>query len=177
MMEITTAHTAEIDPAVLAAARRLCDDAFDGEFSDDDWDHALGGVHALVWEDGELVGHGSVVQRRLLAGGRALRTGYVEAVAVRADRRGRGHGAAVMTALEGVLRRAYEVGALGAAEDAVDFYAARGWVPWRGPTSVLGPDGPVRTADDDGGLFVLPVTAAPDLDGPIACDWRGGDVW
>jgi hypothetical protein len=39
--------------------------------SDHDWDHALGGVHALVWEDGELIGHASVIQRRLLHGGHA----------------------------------------------------------------------------------------------------------
>ncbi|WP_433264140.1 GNAT family N-acetyltransferase [Actinosynnema sp. CS-041913] len=174
---ITTAHTSGVDPAVLAAARKLCDDAFDGDFADEDWEHALGGVHALVWEGDELIGHGSVVQRRLLHGGRALRAGYIEAVAVRADRRGRGHGASVMAALEGVVRGAYEVGALSASEDALDFYAARGWRPWRGPSSVLAPGGPERTEDDDGGVFVLPVTASLDLDGPLACDWRDGDVW
>ncbi|MBB5955492.1 aminoglycoside 2'-N-acetyltransferase I [Saccharothrix tamanrassetensis] len=174
---ISTAHTSEVDSALLAAARKLCDDAFDGDFSDDDWEHALGGVHAFVWEGDELAGHGSVVQRRLLHGGRALRAGYVEAVAVRADRRKRGHGAAVMTALEGVVRGAYELGALASAEDALDFYGARGWQLWRGPTSVLGPEGPTRTEDDDGGIFVLPVTASLDLTGPLACDWRDGDVW
>ena len=36
-------------------------------------------MHALASEGDRLVGHGSVVQRRLLHGGRALRTGYVEA--------------------------------------------------------------------------------------------------
>ncbi|RKT57082.1 GNAT family N-acetyltransferase [Saccharothrix australiensis] len=174
---IITAHTSDVEPAVLAEARELCDAAFDGEFSDEDWEHALGGVHALVWDGDELVGHGSVVQRRLVHGGRAWRTGYVEAVAVREDRRKRGHGAAVMTALEDVVRGAYELGALGAAEDAVDFYAARGWRRWLGPTSVLAPGGPERTEEDDGGVFVLPVTADVDLSGPLACDWRGGDVW
>jgi aminoglycoside 2'-N-acetyltransferase I len=43
--------------------------------SDHDCEHALGGVHALVWEGNELVGHASVVQRRLIRGRRALRTG------------------------------------------------------------------------------------------------------
>src|SRR5215472_5061569 len=51
--------------------------AFDG-VSDDTFDNVLGGVHALVFEDGELIGHASVVQRRLLHGGRALRTGYID---------------------------------------------------------------------------------------------------
>ena len=48
--------------------------------TDQDWEHALGGVHAVAWLDGEVVGHASVVQRRLLHDGRALRTGYVEGV-------------------------------------------------------------------------------------------------
>ena len=34
-----------------------------GDISDADWEHGLGGLHAMVWEGAELVGHGSVVQR------------------------------------------------------------------------------------------------------------------
>src|SRR3954468_22110164 len=88
------------------------------EMTDDSWEHALGGVHALVWEGNGLAGHASVVQRRLLHRGRALRTGYVEGVAVRSDRRGRGYGAAMMDALERVVRRAYDLGALGGTDEA-----------------------------------------------------------
>ena len=57
---------------------------FEGEFTEQDWEHALGGIHALVWDGDALVGHAAVVQRRLLHGGRALRAGYVEGVGVRA---------------------------------------------------------------------------------------------
>lgn len=42
----------------------------------------------MAWEGDALVGHASVIQRRLSIRGRALRTGYVEGVGVRADRRG-----------------------------------------------------------------------------------------
>jgi len=110
MAEIHTAHTADLDAATLSAARALLYDVFD-DMTDHDWEHALGGVHALVWEGAELIGHASVIQRRLLNGGRALRTGYVEGAGVRADRRGRGYGAAMMDALERVVRGAYELGA------------------------------------------------------------------
>src|SRR5687768_1301245 len=99
MAEVRIAHTAHVDAASRRAARALLDDVFE-DMTDHDWEHALGGIHALVWEEGELIGHASLIQRRLLHGGRALRTGYVEAVAVRADRRRRGHGAAMMEALE-----------------------------------------------------------------------------
>src|SRR5947209_12894644 len=85
-----------------------------GQFTDADWDHALGGMHVLVHDGGELVAHGSVVQRHFVHAGRSWRVGYVEAVGVAARVRRRGHGAAVMGALEEVIRRAYDFGALSA---------------------------------------------------------------
>ncbi|MFG2890676.1 GNAT family N-acetyltransferase [Streptomyces sp. NPDC048248] len=176
MTEVRIAHTADLDAAGLDAARALLYDVFD-DMTAEDWDHALGGVHALIHEGGELIGHASVVQRRLLHGGRALRCGYVEGVGVRADRRGRGHGAALMAALERVVRGAYELGALGASDEAADFYAARGWQVWRGPSWAFTPDGIRRTADEDGSLYVLPGAVPLDLDGDLICDWRDGDVW
>lgn len=177
MIEVATAHTAELDAATLAAARALCDNVFGEELTDDDWEHGLGGIHALAREGGELVGHGSVVQRRLLHGGRALRAGYLEGVAVRANRRGRGYGAAVVDALEGVVRGAYDLGALSGTDASIPFYEARGWQQWQGPTAVLAPDGLMRTEEDDGGVYVLPGAAPLDLNGQLACDWRDGEVW
>ena len=177
MTEVRTAHTADLDDATLKAAHALLDVVFEGDLSDHDWEHSLGGVHALVWEGSEVVGHASVVQRRLLHGGRALRTGYVEGVGVRADRRRRGYAAAMMEALERVVRGAYELGALGATDQAADFYAARGWERWQGPTSALTPAGIARTEEDDGSVYVLPVGVPLDLEGELTCDWRDGDVW
>ena len=177
MVRLRTSHTAELDTAALAGARALLDDVFAGELTDDDWEHALGGVHVLLSDDGELVGHASVVQRRLLHGGRALRTGYVEGVGVRADRRGRGHGAALMDAIERVVRGAYELGALGTTDEAHDFYVARGWRPWQGELSALTPGGIRRTPEEQGGVLVLPLTAPLDFESELTCDWRDGDVW
>jgi aminoglycoside 2'-N-acetyltransferase I len=177
MTEARLAHTADLDAATLAAARSLLDAVFEGEMTDDDWEHSLGGMHALLWDGDELIGHASVIQRRLLHGGRALRAGYVEGVGVAAGRRGEGHGAALMEPLERVIRAAYDLGGLGSTDEAAGFYAARGWRQWQGPTSALTPDGVVRTAEDDGGVYVLPVAAPLDLSGPLTCDWRGGDVW
>ena len=178
MSEVRVAHTADLDAATLDAARALLFAAFDDDFfTDDDWEHALGGMHALVWEGDELIAHASVVQRRFLHGGRALRTGYVEGVGVRADRRRHGHGAAMMDALERVARGAYDLAALGATDEAAAFYAARGWQLWRGPSSALTPRGIKRTAEEDGGIYVLPLGVPLDLSGELTCDWRDGDVW
>ncbi|MGY1752752.1 GNAT family N-acetyltransferase [Blastococcus sp. SYSU D01042] len=169
--------TAELDTATRSAVRALLDEAFEGGFDEHDWAHALGGVHALVHEGERLVGHGSVVGRRLLHGQHVLRAGYVEAVAVAPDRRRQGVASAVMGALERVVRAEADHGALSASEDGAGLYAARGWLLWRGPTSVLGPDGPRRTPEDDGSVHVLPGRVPLDLDGELTCDWREGDVW
>jgi len=170
-------HTADLDLETSDGARRMVVDAFGGDFTDADWEHALGGMHALIWHHGTIIAHGAVVQRRLLHRGTALRCGYVEAVAVREDCRGQGLGTAVMDALEQVIRGAYPLGALGTSEEGRPMYVARGWVPWRGPTSVLAPDGPTRTPDDDGGIFVLPTGAELDVAAELTCDWRDGDAW
>jgi aminoglycoside 2'-N-acetyltransferase I len=175
--DLRIAHTADLDPAALRAARALLDEVFAAEMTDDDWDHSLGGVHAMVWEGPALIGHASVVQRRLLYRGRALRTGYVEGVAVRADRRRRGHAGAMFDALERVIRGAYDLGALGASDEGALFYRARGWELWRGPAYVLSPAGIERTPGDDGCIHVLELTVPLDTADEIICDWRDGDVW
>ncbi|MFC3985820.1 GNAT family N-acetyltransferase [Streptosporangium jomthongense] len=177
MIDVRTAHTSELDTAILETARRLLVEVFDGDLSDDDWEHALGGVHALAWRGAELVGHASVVQRRMLHGGRALRAGYVEAVGVRADLRRGGYGTALMDALERVVHGAYDLGALSASDEAVPFYRGRGWRQWRGETFALTPDGLERTEEEDEGVHVLPVTVPLTLSGTLTCDWRDGDVW
>ena len=175
--ELRIAHTADLDSADIKAARALLDDVFAGEMTDGDWEHGLGGMHALIWEGPALIGHASVIQRRLLHHGRALRAGYVEAVAVRPDRQRRGHGAVMMAALERVLRGAYDLGALGSTDEGVPFYLARGWQLWRGPTSALTPDGIRRTPDDDGAIYVFELAVPLDLDAELTCGWRDGDVW
>ncbi len=169
-------HTGQASADVLARARALLLDAFAGELADDDWAHCLVGLHALAWQGPDLVAHAALVQRRLLHAGRTWRAGYVEGVAVRADVRRRGLGAAVMAPLEQVGARAYDVVALAATDEGAAFYAARGWLPWRGPTSALTPAGVLRTPDDDDCVFVLP---GPHLDrtATLTCDWREGDLW
>jgi aminoglycoside 2'-N-acetyltransferase I len=177
MNDVRLVHTAHLDAAALRAARELLYGVFGDVFTDDDWDHALGGIHALVWDERQLIGHASVVQRRISYGGRALRAGYVEGVAVRADRRRQGLGLAMIQALNRVIRGAYELGALGSTDEATRLYASLGWQQWRGPTFALTPTGVVRTSDDDGAVYVLRVTLPLDLEGELTCDWRDGDVW
>ena len=84
--------------------------AFDGGFSDDDWEHSLGGMHALVLDAIVLVAHGALVARRFLHHGRSLRCGYVEAVAAGRSRpQGAGLGHRVMDGCSRRCRAAYDL--------------------------------------------------------------------
>ena len=171
-------HTFELGADVLDAARSMLVDVFDGDFDADDWDHALGGMHVLLREDGELVGHGAVVQRRVLHGGRALRCGYVEAIGVRLDRRRRGHGRTIMEAINRIVGGGFDLGALGASDDGAPLYRDFGWEPWSGPTAAFTPDG-IRdtTPDTSGSLMVLRCAAKLDAAEALTCDWRDGELW
>ncbi|WP_310794818.1 GNAT family N-acetyltransferase [Streptomyces sp. TLI_171] len=173
-----TVHTAELDGATRQAARALLFEVFGAEMTEEDWVHCLGGLHVLAWEGPELVGHAAVVQRRLLNGARILRAGYVEGVAVRADRRRLGIGGRLMDEAERIVRAAHDLGALGSSDDGVPFYLARGWRPWTNPTWALGPQGRVRTAEEDGWIYLLGGEAQLDPDGDLTvCEWREGDIW
>jgi aminoglycoside 2'-N-acetyltransferase I len=186
-LQVRLARTDELGPAELAALHELCRAAFEGAgatrdpaglgFTDDDWAHACGGVHAFVTEHGGPVAHGSVVERDIHADGRPLRTGYVEAVATRSDRRGRGLGTGVMRALDEEVLAGFELGALDTSLHG--FYARLGWERWRGPTFVRTDDGLVATTEEDGYVMILRTLSTPtlDLDAPISCEWRPGDVW
>lgn len=177
MTRFETGHTSELSRDTLSAIQRLMATAFEGRFQDTDWDHAIGGMHALVWDGDELISHASVVQRRFLHNGHSLRAGYVEGVATREDRRMRGHAAECMTAIEAIIERAYEVGALAASAGAVGLYVARGWEQWQGETSAFTPAGIERTPGDDRSTYIWRVSAPIDLSGTLICDHREGDLW
>jgi aminoglycoside 2'-N-acetyltransferase I len=179
MTQLRTVPTAELSAAELAVLRRLLFEAFGGRFDEHDWEHTLGGTHVLAAEGGEPVAHGAVVPRVLVTGGRELATGYVEGVATRGDRRGRGLATAVMAEVGRVIERDYELGALGDGSGIPGFYQRLGWETWQGPTWVAAPQGRERTAEEDGSILVLrtPATGELELTASITCDWRPGDVW
>lgn len=167
------AHTAELTGEELGAVRALMDAAFD-DYTDHDWSHGLGGMHALVVDGDDVLAHGSVVMRRLLVDRRSLRCGYVEGVATAPAHRRQGHASTVMVALEG-LAPAYDLLALSSSQAGQAFYRGRGWQDWRGPSSVMTPGGTEATSDEDGSIMVLGDDL--DLEASITCDWREGDVW
>ncbi|MGN6696347.1 MAG: GNAT family N-acetyltransferase [Aquihabitans sp.] len=183
-MKLVVGHTDELAAGILIGVRQLMDAAFDDPdhpdeaFTDEDWEHTVGGTHVLVLDGhGGVVAHAALVDRIIDVGGRPLRTGYVEGVATRSDAEGQGHGTRVMTRIGELIAERHQLGALGTG--AFHFYERLGWERWQGPSFVRVGDELHRTAEDDEGIMVLRVdrSLAPDLTAPISCDDRPGDVW
>ena len=177
-MEVLLFTTPTAPAGLLAEVRSLLDEAFGGEFSDDDWAHTLGGWHAVAMDGGVPVSHAACVARVLEAAARPFRTGYVEGVATAPARRRQGLATAVMASIGDVVRREFELGAL--STGAHPLYERQGWERWRGPTFVRSADGTLaRTADDDDGVMVLRFgpSLGLDLAAPLTCQAREGDDW
>ena len=181
-MRVRRLRTEELEPTDVERIRALLWAAFESDdvderFTEDDWQHALGGVHFIGDVDGRIVTHASVVERELHVAGRPIRTGYVEAVATEPGVQGQGHGTAVMLEVNAHVAEHYELGALGTGSQG--FYERLGWQVWRGRTYVRTGDGDVATPDEDGYILVLRTPSTPpiDLADPISCEWRPGDVW
>jgi aminoglycoside 2'-N-acetyltransferase I len=168
----------EVDVKTKAALRRLWDRAFGDRFSDDDAQHAYGGVHVLMRDGERVIGHASAVPRRLRFGdGPWLTVGYVEAVATDPQRQGEGIGRSVMQRLHTQIVRRWPVALLSTGQ-ATRFYEALGWEPWRGRSYTRSSRG-VLPDNEHGGLMVLRIdpSVVPDISADVTCEDRTGDAW
>ena len=176
-LSLQIGHTSAFSADDLQQARALLGAIFEGDFSAEDWEHALGGTQILARRRGVLVGHAALVPRQLSCGSRTLRTGYVEAVAVAAAHQRAGIGGKLMSVVEAEIVSHFELGALSASNAGAAFYRRRGWVPWQGPLWATTPQGELRTADEDGGVLVFAPSPDIDLEGPLTAEFRSGDLW
>jgi len=167
----------ELTPDDLATMRAMFAAAWDGRFTEEDWEHTFGGVHVLRFEDGAMVSHGAVAERTLWIGERRLRVGYLEAVATWPEHQRRRHASAIVEELDRIVHAEYELGGLSTGRRS--FYERLGWLLWRGPLAVRTADGDVPTPFETGAVLVLPTPRLqdPDLDEMLVCDERAGDDW
>lgn len=177
MAEVQVLATSEAPPKLLRDLRQLLDDAFEGGFSDHDWNHCLGGWHAVIMEDDIPVSHAAVVPRVLDVGGSSWRCGYVEGVGTVPRRQGKHLGSMVMQRLGRLIMAQFGLGAL--STEAHAFYERQGWERWQGPSYVRRASGLVRTEDEDAGLMVLRFgpSRGLSLTDSLTCDERDGDDW
>lgn len=158
------------------AIRTLLDAAFDCEFSDQDNDHASGGVRIIAMDGDQIVGHAALIARTITIAGTPYRVGYVEGVAVLPACQGQGIGAQIMRQITDMAQRDFVVAML--STGAFDFYAKFGWQRFVGESFVDNHGTISRTAAEDEGLMLL--TPHGHLNQPgvaWVCDWRAGDVW
>lgn len=175
--ETAVRRTSDLTEIELILLWALVREAFGGDLGQEDWDHARGGLHVVLSEGDQLISHAAVVPRTLVAGGRPLSVGYVEAVATRPRFQKQGYGTQVMRAVGTIILSDYEMGALSTGSHG--FYGRLGWEPWRGPTYTQAPTGRMRTPEDDDSIMILRTVRTYDLEThtPLVCEWRTGDVW
>jgi aminoglycoside 2'-N-acetyltransferase I len=174
---VAVRRTSDLTEIELLLLWALVREAFGGELDREDWEHAQGGLHVVLSEGPEVMSHAAVVPRTMLAGGRPVSVGYVEALATRPKWQAQGHGHTVMRAVGTIIGADFELGAL--ATGAPGFFSRLGWEPWRGPTYVQSPTGRARTVDHDGRILILRTVRTYDLavQGPLVCEWRPGRPW
>ena len=177
-MDVAVLESDQVDAATRAALRRLWATAFGDRFDDDDADHAFGGVHVLIRDEGQLVGHASAVPRRIRFGDQPWRTiGYVEAVATEPERQGEGIGRLAMLRLHDEISSRWKVALLSTGR-ATGFYERLGWKRWLGLSYTQTEAGVVRD-DEHGGLMVFSAdpSAVVDRTLTVTCQDRLGDAW
>lgn len=177
--------TADAPAGLLGEIRALLVAAFDGDdsdhdeggFSEEDWQHTLGGWHVVVTEDGAVLAHAAVVERDLHVGGRSVRAGYLEGVATRPGRRHEGHGSLAAAEAGRLIGDRFVLGALSTGRHG--FYERLGWERWQGPTFVRRGATVVRTEEEDDGIMVLRTGNGRNIDltATLSCDERNGDDW
>lgn len=177
MISLLQLSTTDMPESTRKQVRQLLDRAFEGAFTDTDWEHTLGGHHVMLFENEELIAHASVVARNIEVADRSFHTGYLEGVATHPAHQGRGYGAQVVTTANGLVRQGYELGVL--STDRHSFYLRLDWERWQGPTYARDGSRRLRTADDDGGVMVLRFgpSATVDVTTAITCEARPGDYW
>jgi aminoglycoside 2'-N-acetyltransferase I len=177
-VDVVVVESEQMDGATRVALRNLWHRAFGDRFSDDDADHAYGGVHVLVLSGDRLIGHASAVPRRIKFGDEPWRTvGYVEAVATDPEHQGGGIGRRAMQALHAEISLRWPVALLSTGR-ATGFYELLGWERWRG-LSYTQTASSVIPDDEHGGLMILRLdrSAVPELSVAVTCEDRPGDAW
>jgi aminoglycoside 2'-N-acetyltransferase I len=179
VISLRICRTDDLTPTDLGSMRALFAAAWSDEaYTADDWDNLSGGLHFVVELEGWLASHAAVVERELWTGPHRLRTGYVEAVATRPELQRRGLATRAMRAANEHIAATYALGGLDTGSPG--FYERLGWERWRGPTFVRTDRGEERTEQEDGSVMILRTPETPadlDVDAPISCEWRPGDVW
>ena len=65
MFKVSRLIDVDLNSQIQIPLRRLLNEAFEDDFSEEDWQHTHGGVRFLGHLDGHLISHGAVVPRTI----------------------------------------------------------------------------------------------------------------
>jgi aminoglycoside 2'-N-acetyltransferase I len=151
-MVIETLKT-DINRELSEKIKSMLHRAYEGDFSEEDWEHTLGGVRYLGWIGDSLIANGSICSRTIWLNDIEIYVGYIEAIAVEPKFWSKGYGTQLMQLISIDTLSAYSVSMLFTSEKG--FYRQVGWTDFRGESFVKLSDKEVRTANDDQGLMFL----------------------
>ena len=155
---------------------KMLDAAFEGDFSNEDWEHTFGGYRFLGFLEAKLIAHGAIVPRKILVDSKLLTVGYIEGVAVHPEYWRNGYGSSLMAASTKVCRENFEFSMLSTDEKA--FYTKHGWRDFEGESFVLVQGTEVRSEEEDEGLMYLLGNSTSDKSPrKVLCESRSGDSW
>ncbi len=175
-MHIEILRDEELTPELIDATKSLLSEAFEGDFSDEDWEHAFGGTRFIGTLDERVIAHGAVVARRIWIDDRVLNAGYVEAIAVSPKHWRQGFGTEMMAEITRYCAENFTLSML--STDEKGFYRPHGWIDFPGKSFVRIGGEKRRSADEDAGLMYLSTEGAELSEMSTAvCEERSGDAW
>jgi GNAT superfamily N-acetyltransferase len=160
----------------LAVIKDLLLDAYEGDFSEQDWQHTFGGARFLGTLGEQIVAHAAVVPRPVLINDLPMTIGYLEGVAVSSKFQGQRLGSQLLQHVSDFCKSNYEISML--STDEFDFYGKFGWQRFKGASGVMQDSVRSLTPEEDDGLMYLVGNSTESIEISTAyCDWREGDCW
>ncbi|HGV3503387.1 TPA: GNAT family N-acetyltransferase [Providencia stuartii] len=150
---------------------------FEGDFTRDDFEHALGGMHVLAYDQHRIVGHVAIIQRHMAINDKPISVGYVEAMAVLESYRRQGIGRELMSMTNTIIGNCYQLGLLSASDEGFHLYQSLGWKVWKGSLFELRQGAYVRSEGEEGGVMGWSRDNSIEFTESLYCDFRGGDQW
>ncbi|MGX7059119.1 GNAT family N-acetyltransferase [Vagococcus humatus] len=170
-------HTSDLSYEDIRAIETLMIGVYEGNFTLTDLDHALGGIHVLMYGNKQLVGHVSVVQRNMTVLDVPYRVGYVEALGVKKEYRKKGMGHQLMKTCKHIIKESYHFGVLSTPTNLHYFFQRLNWQPWLGQLSTYTPTGLQEFKDENQTVFIYSPNLSLDLAKPLISDFRGEKSW
>nr|WP_314265118.1 GNAT family N-acetyltransferase [uncultured Moellerella sp.] len=173
-----TKHTSQLSSVEKEQIYQLLFQVFEQGFSREDFDHTLGGIHILAYDNHQLIGHVAIVQRSVIVDCSPFRIGYLEGLGVAEAYRRQGIGRKLMELSSEIIANSYDFGLLSASEEGLPLYQSLGWKIWTGELYESNRESYQRSFDDEGSvLFWAASSQNIAATSPLYCDYRSGDQW